>query len=125
MLKRQAVESIERQKVEMIAAIYANANYGSEDITKAVEGLEKHFKEAIEAVYLPPSQRKRHKEGKEPDWNNPFWAGAKRSYDRQATALAELRGTTREMTVKEVMDHEARRDKRLNHLDQYGKTRGE
>ncbi len=117
MLKRQAAEQIEQQKISMVAAMYANGNLGGDELTKAVEGLEKHYKEAMELVYPKPGAAKR-KRGQEPDWENPFWAGAKRSYDKQKAALGHIRGTTRDMTVQEVVEHEERRAKRLQGIDQ-------
>lgn len=119
MLKRQAAEGIEQQKRIMVAAIYANANYGKEDIEKAVGALEDHYKAAIEMVYPKPGAQRR-KQGQEPDWNNPFWAGAARSYEKQREALAKLRGSnsTEAMTAGQVIEAEEKWTRRREMYDQ-------
>jgi hypothetical protein len=78
----------------MIAAFYANTNLDSEenDRPKRIQELEGHFNKAIEIIYndgVDPDE-------KEIDWNNPFWAAARRAYDRK---LEKLRGERGESTV--------------------------
>lgn len=116
MLKQEAVKSIESQKHQMISALYANTNWDSEPEkrTERIKELERHFSKAIELVYDPKDQ-----DEEEPDWNNPFWAAAKRAYDRK---LEKLRGERGEGTVGDVIDMdreqlEARRRSRQN-IDQ-------
>lgn len=63
----------------MSAALYANPNWDGENSSKRVEQLKEwaaHFNRAIELVYYP--------EGNEPDidWDNPFYAAAKRGLER-------------------------------------------
>lgn len=119
MLKRQAAESIERQKMSMTAAIYSNMNYGKDDITKAVDGLEKHYKQAMEAIYPSPGAIEKRRKIQEPDWDNPFWAGAARSYQKQREAAAQLRGAGGpKATVEEVAKLEDRRRERYESYDQ-------
>lgn len=118
MLKRQASEGVEQQKRDMIAAVYSNSNYETEDIKKAVEALENHYKAAIEMIYPKPGALKR-KQGQEPDWDNPFWAGAARSYAKQREALEHLRGAGgTNATVQDVATLHERRTKRLESYDQ-------
>lgn len=109
MVKRQAVESIERQKIQMIAALYANSAFEDSDDNiqiraKRISDLEGHFNKAIELVYNPEL----HKQ-EEIDWTNPFWAAAKRSYDRK---LEEIRGRQRVSDVVSPEQIEARRESR-------------
>lgn len=121
MLKRQAAEGVEQQKRTMTAAIYSNSNYGKEDIIKAVESLEKHYKEAMESLYPSPHAAKlrEQKRSAEPDWSNPFWAGAARSYQKQREALDRMRGNgDPQATVEDVADLEERRRKRYESYDQ-------
>lgn len=118
MLKRQAAEGVEQQKRDMTAAIYSNANYGSDDIKKAVEGLERHYKQAMEMIYPKPGAEARMKRN-EPDWENPFWAGAARSYEKQREAAARLRGAGGPgATVADVQAIEERRQRRAESYDQ-------
>jgi hypothetical protein len=100
MLKRQAVNSIEAQKHQMIAALYANTNWDDEknDRNQRIKELEEHFKRAIELVYDPSLA-----EGEEIDWDNPFWAAAKRAYDKK---LARIRGESPNAQVADVVDAE-------------------
>lgn len=89
MLKRQAVQSIEAQKHQMIASLYANSAFdeseeGLKARTQRIEGFEEHFNKAVELVYHPELHKT-----EEIDWTNPFWAAAKRAYDRQ---LEQVRG---------------------------------
>jgi hypothetical protein len=121
MLKRQAAEGIEQQKRTMTAAIYSNANYGKDDIIKAVEGLETHYKQAMESLYPSPEavRLQEQRRSAEPDWTNPFWAGAARSYARQREALARMRGNgDPQVTVEEIADLEDRRRQRYESYDQ-------
>lgn len=116
MLKRQAVESMEAQKHAMVAAMYANGNMDGDDITKAVESVEEHYKKTVQAIYGAPKQPVRERE---PDWSNPFWASAKRSYDRQREAMGSLRGRGRAgMTVEDVVALEEKRAQRMKEIDQ-------
>lgn len=118
MLKRQAADGVEQQKRDMIAAIYSNSNYDTDSIRKAVESLEKHYKDAIEMIYPKPGALKR-RQGQEPDWDNPFWAGAARSYEKQRAAMERLRGTGGpDATVADVQALEERRQKRYESYDQ-------
>lgn len=119
MLKRQAAEGIEAQKRQMTAAIYSNPNYGSDDITKAVEGLDEHYKKALESIYPKPGAQERKQRQQEPDWNNPFWAGAASSYAKQREALERMRaaGDPR-ASVADVAKLEEKRAERMQMYDQ-------
>lgn len=83
MVKREAVKSIEAQKHQMIAALYGNSAFdeskeGMKSRDERIKGIEKHFNKAIEIVYNPESAK-----DPELDWDNPFWAAAKRSKERR------------------------------------------
>ena len=117
MLKRQQGESIERQKELMISAIYSNPNYGSDEIEKAVSALEDHYRKALELVYAPPHALKRQHEY-EPDWQNPFWAGAKASYDKQKAAAAALRSPDAQQQLDARQQRHERRQRMLEATDQ-------
>lgn len=98
MVKRQAVEDITRQKHLMVAALYSNSNWddGKDTRSRALKGIEESFNRAMEMVYDPPP------EVEEIDWDNPFWAAAKRAYERKLA----LQDGQREGTVAELIPHE-------------------
>lgn len=103
MVKRESVKAIEEQKIHMISALYGNSAFdesdeGLRERANRIKKLEEHFTKAIELVYNPEL----HKE-KEIDWNNPFWAAAKRSYDRK---LEQLRGVRPDVSVREVVSQQ-------------------
>lgn len=105
MVKREAVKSIETQKLHMVASLHANSAFdesekGLKERQKRIEDIERHFNKAIEIVYNPEL----HKEV-EIDWNNPFWAAAKRAQQRR---MERFRGEARTTTVAEVVEqHQA------------------
>jgi len=78
-IQREAVESIESQRTQMIASLFANPNWDGDNADKRTEQirtLNEHFNKAIESIYFP--------KGAEPDidWDNPFYAAAKRGLQR-------------------------------------------
>jgi hypothetical protein len=78
-IRREAVESIESQRTQMIAALFANPNWdgdNAEKRTQQIQTLNEHFNKAIESIYFP--------KGVEPDidWDNPFYAAAKRGLEK-------------------------------------------
>lgn len=90
MVKREAVKSIEAQKLQMISALYGNSAFDeSEEGIKArddrIKGIEEHFNKAVEIVYDPSL----HSKPEDIDWANPFWAAAKRAEEQR---LAKFRG---------------------------------
>lgn len=106
MVKREAVKSIENQKHQMIASLHANSVFdesekGLEERKKRIENIEKHFNTAIELVYDPSLHQEQ-----EIDWNNPFWAAARRSLDRR---MERIRG---EKSVAQVVPEMAEHRKR-------------
>lgn len=91
MVKREAVKSVESQKHQMISALYANSAFdktekGIKVRQDQIKEIESHFNKAIELIYNPEL----HKE-QEIDWNNPFWAAARRAQQRR---LERVRGET-------------------------------
>jgi len=107
MVKREAVKSIETQKLQMVASLHANSAFDESDAglkerQKRIEDIERHFNKAIELVYNPEL----HKEA-EIDWDNPFWAAAKRAQQRR---MERFRGEARSTTVAEVVaEHQKER----------------
>lgn len=78
-VQREAVQSIESQRTQMIAALFANPNWDGDNAEKRTEQIQQlngHFNKAIETIYFP--------KGAEPDidWNNPFYAAAKRGLEK-------------------------------------------
>jgi hypothetical protein len=112
MVKRQAVEAIETQRIHMIAALYANPNWDDEksERPKQLRELEQHFNRAVKLIYDPESGKD---DEVEIDWDNPFWQAHKRAQDRIYKARPELRdkevGEVIEMDKKQL---EARRRSR-------------
>jgi hypothetical protein len=106
-VKRQTRESIEAQKHQMIAALYANSAFdengkdGGEARIKRIKSFEEHFNRAIEFVYNP--ERHARKES-DIDWNNPFWAAAKRAQQRRIELARNHGVITDDTTVAEVVD---------------------
>lgn len=118
MLKRQAVMSIETQKHQMIAALYSNTNWDDEknDRPERIKELERQFNRAIELVYDPSLA-----DGEEIDWKNPFWAAAKRAYDRklERTRGEDLdRATVRDMVPQLDREQLEARQKAKASIDQ-------
>lgn len=98
MVKRQAAESMTRQKEAMMAALYSNPNWDQKDAKRPeqIKEIEKFYSRAIELIYHP---ERAQEEGEEPDWNNPFWAAAKRSYDR----MLELKKSQQAGTIGQAV----------------------
>lgn len=101
MVKREAVKSIETQKLQMVASLYANSAFdeskqGIEERNKRIADMERHFNKAIELIYNP----KLHGED-EIDWNNPFWQAARRAQQRR---MERFRGEG--ATVQQVVDQQ-------------------
>ena len=81
MVKREAKDAIETQKMHMVAALYANSAFdesteGLKARTERIETLEEAFDKAITLIYNPDAYEA---EKPDVDWENPFWAAAKRA----------------------------------------------
>jgi hypothetical protein len=104
MVKRQARESIEKQKAQMIAALYANSAFdeskeGQKARAERIKSIEKHFNRAIELIYDPHSS---DPDENEIDWNNPFWMAARRAKQRRDEIVAAQKGTANVQDVIEM-----------------------
>jgi uncharacterized protein YnzC (UPF0291/DUF896 family) len=81
-LRREAVDSIEKQRRDMIAASYSNPNWdGKENAQKRQEYLKelnRHFNNAITRLYYPDGEQA----GQDVDWDNPFYAAHRREMAR-------------------------------------------
>ena len=104
---REAVESIEQQRRDMIAACYSNPNWDGKDNAdkrkQYLDDLNRHFNEAITAVYHPHGPREQ-----DVDWNNPFFAAHKREIARTQEALRLMQeGTDPADEVPEVAEAKA------------------
>jgi len=91
MIQRQARASLEAQRDQLIAALYANSNFSGDEGVEAraenIKSLEKHFNKAITLVYYPKAFK-----DKEIDWENPFWQAAKRSQERMKQLMDSMQG---------------------------------
>lgn len=118
MVKRQAVEAIERQKISMIAALFTNPNWDEKENDRPgrLKEIEAQYSEAMELVYDPKAKKKGEQEI---DWTNPFWKAAARAHDKNLVMLEDYR---RQRTVRDVIEMsdeqlEARRKSRAE-IDQ-------
>ena len=83
---REAVQSIEQQRRDMIAACYANPNWdgkeNSEKRNEYIKSLNEHFNNAITSIYNPQREVEQ-----DVDWSNPFYAAHKREIERTKEAF--------------------------------------
>ena len=72
------MESLERRKDAMIAALWSNSNYDDDKGTRkqAIEEIEGNYDEAVTKILSGNSQQEANEE--EIDEDNPFFAAAKR-----------------------------------------------
>lgn len=116
MVQRKAAESIEQQKHQMVAALYSNPNWDDEknDRPKQIEALEANFNKAIELVYAPEEVKK----PVEIDWDNPFWAAAKRAYEKRGIKIDEAGLEEIRDHADEIEEYRKRRQARIEGIDQ-------
>ena len=91
---REAKESIEQQRRDMIAACYANPNWDGKDNadkrTQYLKDINAHFNKAISSLYGSPRTRE-----VDVDWDNPFFAAHKREIERTKALFNEqMQGKT-------------------------------
>ena len=90
---REAVASMEEQRRDMIAACYANPNWDGKDNAEKrndyLKDLNRHFNEAITAIYYPDRPREQRI-----DWSNPFFAAHRREMLRTKKLFEEATGKT-------------------------------
>lgn len=116
LVQRQAVESIERQRGQMIAALFSNPNWDQKDSKREdqIRDLNNHFNRAIELLYYPKD--------KEPDidWNNPFYAAARRGLEKTRQKYGIDGAKTMDDVVKVEMDADQleARERSRNEIDQ-------
>lgn len=105
----------------IIAAFYANSNYSGEEggqhRADSIKSIDRHFNDAITVIYYPNAFKK-----KDIDWEDPFWAAAKRSRERLTEFVGAMEGTSPTETMEEATgmskeQMEARRDSRRS-IDQ-------
>lgn len=86
---REAVQSIEQQRRDMIAACYSNPNWDGKDNSEKrkqyLDDLNRHFNQAITHVYHPHGPRE-----VDVDWDNPFYAAHKREIAKTQEAIRLL-----------------------------------
>lgn len=106
LIQRQAVESIEFQRVQMISALFANTNWDDEknDRVSRITELNENFDNAIELIYYPEGRKE-----DEIDWDNPFYAAAKRGLQK----TRERYGLDGDKSMEEVVEHEEQDPKQL------------
>jgi hypothetical protein len=99
---REARESIEQQRRDMIMACYSNPNWDGTDNadkrTQYLKDINAHFNQAITALYAPRDQVREQ----DVDWSNPFFAAHKREIERTKKLFAEVQGKT----MGEVLEDE-------------------
>jgi hypothetical protein len=104
-IQREAVEAIERQRSDMIAACYSNPNWDGKDNAQKrndyLRDINTHFNRAITAIYYPDGAREQ-----EIDWSNPFFAAHKREMLRTKKLFEEATGRT----LGDVIEDEAKAD---------------
>jgi hypothetical protein len=103
MVKREARQAIETQKMHMIASLYANSAFDeSEEGLKArkerIDALEESYDKAITLVYDPTAYD--HEKG-DIDWDNPFWKAAQRAKQQREALVANVHG---DATVQEAVE---------------------
>lgn len=123
MVKREARAAIETQKMQMVAALYANSAFDeSEEGLKArserIDALEEAFDKAITLIYDPDAYE--HEKG-DIDWDNPFWAAARRAQDRREALLAQANSNDTVQNVVQMDDKQLEaRDASRREIDQLG-----
>jgi hypothetical protein len=110
MIQRQMIESIERQKQDMINATYINPNWDEEanreKRSEYISEIEFHFNRAMEMVYEPDKYKVQEAEI---DWSHPFYAAIKRGLARTRQQLGIDDKTVGEVTGLDTDQLEARR----------------
>jgi hypothetical protein len=100
-ITREAVESIEAQRRDMIAACYANPNWDGKDNAdkrnEYLKDINRHFNDAITAIYYPEGQK-----AQEVDWSNPFFAAHRREMLRTKEMFEQATGKS----LGEVLEDE-------------------
>jgi hypothetical protein len=101
---REARETIEQSRRDMILACYANPNWDGKDNadkrTQYLKDVNDHFNKAISALYAPRDQAREV----DVDWNNPFFAAHKREIERtKALFQAHIDGKTAGQAVDEEL----------------------
>ena len=113
-LKREAIESIEQQRRDMIVASYSNPNWdtkeGSEKRGDYIRDINRHYNEIISRIYDPTGGAKEQAV----DWKNPFYAAHRREIER----TKELFHWAKEgRTAGEILELEEARKKRRAERD--------
>ncbi len=122
-MRRKAVEKCDQIKAAMIAGIWGNSNYDSQEQGKEgarrvlLEGVEEQFRDAIAEIYRPPKEKSAKKQADEDFWKNPFFAASKAPRIRYDEDSADL---VREMEEKPALPtpQEQEKAKLLAALDQ-------
>ena len=117
-IRREAVESIEAQRRDMIAAAYSNPNWDGKDNAEKrqeyLKDLNRHFNQVITRIYEP-------KGAKEPeiDWDNPFYAAHKREIAKTRERLQmQIEGKTAGEILEAEEERKEQRDDPESEIDQ-------
>lgn len=115
MVQRKGVENIERQKHQMVAALYSNPNWDDQDNDRPqrIKDLEENFNSAIELIYSDDDSGGEE----EIDWDSPFWAAAKRAYELKGIKIDEA-GLESIRENPEIVDQLEERRKAQKSIDQ-------
>lgn len=101
MCKRLLEKEIKQRKVAMIAALWANGNLGGDDLNNAVDEIETNYDRAISFIWGAVPE-----EEPDIDWEDPFFAAAKRGMDNLDT-LGTEGAVPPEATVEHMLPPEA------------------
>lgn len=116
MVLRQARDSIEEQRLAIVAALYSNPNWDDEQNERParLKELNDHFNRAIEALYNPDLAKE---DEHEIDWDNPFWAATKRGLEKTMALLPQQQEAS---NVRQLFDEEQTkaREKSRKEIDQ-------
>lgn len=105
--KRQIVAGLERQKVEMVAALWSNSNWddGKDSRKNAIADIESSYEEAlrkIESIGKPIQD-----DGEQIDKDNPFFAAAERGIQKLEDKYGHLvKNEAEEINYMEGLDQE-------------------
>ena len=81
-MRRALIESLDRRKEMMIAALWANSGFEGQDGAnarrEAIEDLEMHYDEAVEKIHSGVQAEPEE----EIDTDNPFWGQMQKGMDK-------------------------------------------
>jgi len=114
-VRSEAVQSIEGQRRDMIAACYTNPNWDGKDNAEKrkeyIRDINKHFNSAITRIYYPKGTPE---ETQEIDWDNPFFAAHKREIARTNELFRNMQG---ERPIGEILAERSNGHREIDQLE--------